>query len=1314
MFVENNMTDNNRKSINVSQQAEKVVKLEKIYDELTRKLPTRAPIFLPTDKIPLDERISGIKRVATIYSDTLERVYRPKLKQLRKQYNDSKRCFIVGNGPSLNQTDLSMLKNEVTFTVNGFFLKMEELDWVPTFYVVEDHLVAEDRQQWINRLSGPIKLFPVYLAYCLDESEDTIFFNHQPRVSYPHGFDFSTDVSKISYAGCTVTFTCMQLAHYLGFKEIYLVGVDASYELPEDAVQSDNYNVDVLDMKSDDPNHFHPDYFGKGFRWHDPQVNKMIEAYEEARRVTEKGASQIYNATVGGKLEVFERVPFNCIFPNTIIPSTYPKLLIIDITLPGGGTATGELKKNLFFDWSTDRIIHLYSEGQAGVGVLLQSGEKQKLFNFDEALEIVRNFDPDVIIYRPVPDNSVLHQTAMDLIRTVDTSLITWIVDDWPARLEVENPEQFARFDQDLRQLLKQSKHRFSIGVAMSMSFEARYNVPFVPLANGVLEVDWPLRRKRTNPENKLCIRYAGALAENMTLHSILRIAKVVNKLSKSYPIRLEIKTKDIWYQKAKKYFSELQSTSFITRELTTEEYRAWLQDADILVIAYNFDANSVRYIRYSVANKMPECLASGVSLLAHGPQNVATIRYLSVLNCATIVDEPSDVALNVAIEKLASSPSLRVKLSEKARKIAFEKHNLIDLRKKLTMYIKDATRPDPVLSPGGEINYSRDAHARIDETMIIAQLCKDMGKDSIMIDVGAHHGSALSPFNKMNWSIFAFEPDPTNREYLIKHYGKAKNVVIDPRAVSDQVEKSRPFYSSKESSGISCLNPFRESHQEACRVSTTTLSDFCKEKNIKYVDFLKIDSEGHDLMVLKGFPWGSFLPNVILCEFENSKTIPLGYDFHEMARFLVDKGYMVLVSEWHPIIRYGIAHDWCRLATYPCELSTPDAWGNLIAFRQKPDMGKFAEIAGTLISLRQKDPIDKKHSVHDEQKEPKMNYNIPNVSTSSHPTSLKNTENIQTPLKKRLYRRFANYIVDHYPAIGRIGLFGVWSLRIFRRRLFGLGGLTFLLLAGSFAAAYFFKDFRWLFISGGGGMVLLLVGVLGVGYARYLFRSIREIQQNELKRQVRSAINDCQTRLEAQSEANVKQVHQELIQVIKESVKQTGKEVQILHDQVEVKAEKLAKGLKQNETRFEAQVEQVNQELNQVVKESVQQTGKELQVLREQLEDKAKEVANRLKQNETRSETMVQGMRETLIEIVKKSEKLVSDQVRQLNQNHVETKKSLDELHKESRQALEKNQKTLSTHIDITDKERQELREHLENKVVELAKGLEQSQTRS
>ncbi len=348
---------------------------EREYRKIVASLPTRSDIFLPTNKFSPDERLAGIRIVRGIYRDRLDSVYRPALRALRERYKGSKRCFIIGNGPSLNRTDLSVLKDEVTFAVNGFFLKATELDWRPTFYVVEDHLVAEDRRRSINAFKGSTKLFPAYLGYCLDEGSDTIFFNHLPRKSFPHGFDFSTDAAEATYTGCTVTFTCMQLAFYLGFEEIYLIGVDASYDLPKDVEQADSYAVGVLDMKSDDPNHFHPDYFGKGFRWHDPQVGKMVEAYQEARRVVDGTGQRIYNATVGGKLEVFERRAYADLFANARSPEAVaaenekalaervvvPRILVLDMTARGDGTATGELKANIFSQWPDDWYLQIFN-----------------------------------------------------------------------------------------------------------------------------------------------------------------------------------------------------------------------------------------------------------------------------------------------------------------------------------------------------------------------------------------------------------------------------------------------------------------------------------------------------------------------------------------------------------------------------------------------------------------------------------------------------------------------------------------------------------------------------------------------------------------------------------------------------------------------------------------------------------------------------------------------------------------------------------------------------------------------------------------
>ena len=197
-------------------------------------LPTRSKIFLPTNKIPQDEQIAGLKRVQQLYSSESQAFYAKRLQNLKAGMKGRKRCFIIGNGPSLNKTDLSLLKNEITFAVNGFFLKTESLNWKPTFYVVEDHLVAEDRASYIQAFKGPIKFFPIYLGYCLPESDDTIFYNHRPRVSYPDGFDFSLNADEITYTGCTVTFSALQLAAFLGFSEIYLIGVDADYEIPKE------------------------------------------------------------------------------------------------------------------------------------------------------------------------------------------------------------------------------------------------------------------------------------------------------------------------------------------------------------------------------------------------------------------------------------------------------------------------------------------------------------------------------------------------------------------------------------------------------------------------------------------------------------------------------------------------------------------------------------------------------------------------------------------------------------------------------------------------------------------------------------------------------------------------------------------------------------------------------------------------------------------------------------------------------------------------------------------------------------------------
>lgn len=226
------------------------------------------------------------------------------------------RCFIIGNGPSLNQVDLSLLDNECTFGVNGIFYKTKELGFSPTFYMVEDSFVMQDNLKEINSYYGKEqRFFPVDYKHLIKNHQKTCFFkmnkgfyiDESPNFQRPR---FSTDFAEKGFCGQSVTILNLQLAYYMGFSEVYLIGMDFSYQIPKSA-KVEGVNIESTE---DDENHFHPEYFGKGKRWHDPQLDQVLKNYEMAMMIYKGDGRKIYNATVGGNLNLFERVKFEDLF----------------------------------------------------------------------------------------------------------------------------------------------------------------------------------------------------------------------------------------------------------------------------------------------------------------------------------------------------------------------------------------------------------------------------------------------------------------------------------------------------------------------------------------------------------------------------------------------------------------------------------------------------------------------------------------------------------------------------------------------------------------------------------------------------------------------------------------------------------------------------------------------------------------------------------------------------------------------------------------------------------------------------------------
>jgi len=229
-----------------------------------------------------------------------------------KDIHKNKRCFVMCTGPSLNKLDLTKLKNEITFGMNALYLNYDKMGFEPTYYTIEDPRCIEDYYKKINKFKNSTKFIPLRSSYAIHKDKNTIYFNFDSpdKSLFPA---FSTYAPSVVFTGLTVTYVILQLAFHFGCNPIYLVGLDFNYKIPRN---TKHLSKNTMVFQSNDPNHFHLEYHNKKTRFQQPFLNKNLEAYKLAKKVYEKHNRKIYNATTGGKLEVFERVVYNDLFNN--------------------------------------------------------------------------------------------------------------------------------------------------------------------------------------------------------------------------------------------------------------------------------------------------------------------------------------------------------------------------------------------------------------------------------------------------------------------------------------------------------------------------------------------------------------------------------------------------------------------------------------------------------------------------------------------------------------------------------------------------------------------------------------------------------------------------------------------------------------------------------------------------------------------------------------------------------------------------------------------------------------------------------------
>ena len=213
-----------------------------------------------------------------------------------KNKHQGEDCFIIGSGPSLNSMDLTLLRKYHTFGLNKLYLLFDRVDLNLSYLVAVNKLVIKQSAHIYQNL--PITLFLNYknARKILNKKENFYFVFTGAKSA------FKPDITRMICEGATVTYVAMQIAYYMGFQNVFLIGVDHHFK-----VEGKPYEKQFI--QGEDINHFDPNYFGNQ-EWKLPNLKVSELAYDLAKYFYQKNGRKIYDATVNGRLNIFPKMSF--------------------------------------------------------------------------------------------------------------------------------------------------------------------------------------------------------------------------------------------------------------------------------------------------------------------------------------------------------------------------------------------------------------------------------------------------------------------------------------------------------------------------------------------------------------------------------------------------------------------------------------------------------------------------------------------------------------------------------------------------------------------------------------------------------------------------------------------------------------------------------------------------------------------------------------------------------------------------------------------------------------------------------------------
>ena len=177
--------------------------------------------------------------------------------------------------------------------LNKIYLGLRRLHFYPRYYLAINRRVIEQSANEISQLNCVRFLKDMDSANPLPESALTYLLHSRPEER------FHPDTCEGFFEGYTVTFAALQLAFFMGFSQVLIVGMDHRYSyigMPNEP------NI----LNGPDPNHFDSTYFS-GHTWDNPDLKNSERFYAMARSAYEAEGRRILDCTVNGACTIFEK-----------------------------------------------------------------------------------------------------------------------------------------------------------------------------------------------------------------------------------------------------------------------------------------------------------------------------------------------------------------------------------------------------------------------------------------------------------------------------------------------------------------------------------------------------------------------------------------------------------------------------------------------------------------------------------------------------------------------------------------------------------------------------------------------------------------------------------------------------------------------------------------------------------------------------------------------------------------------------------------------------------------------------------------------